>query len=90
MYEPNRIKNVFNALVHRADEQIDEPLDADSAAKKAEYHRAIDAFRGLPSRVSLAARHVSERVGAARQVPVLQSIIECLARHDASGHREVQ
>lgn len=75
--------NRFNAMVRHADEQIQEP-DPHSAASKAEFDRVIDAFRGLPSRLCLAARFVSERVGAARQVPVLQSIIECLAQHDAS------
>jgi hypothetical protein len=92
VYLPNRVRKLFNALVDCAGNHIVEPLETDSAAKKAEYQQVIDAFRGLPSRVSLAARCISERVGAARQMPVLQSIIECLAQHDAdaSGDRHMQ
>jgi hypothetical protein len=86
MFKPSRVATMFNALVCNTDEKIHEPTEFDSASAHAEFQGLIFAFRGLPSRICLAARFISERVGDARQIPVLPSIIEYLAQHDAGAN----
>ena len=81
MFKPDRVKAMFNALVCLENEEIRE-----TAANQAEYQHAILAFRGLPSRICLAANFISQRAGDARQVPVLPSIIEYLAQLDARAN----
>ena len=89
MFKPDRVKAMFNSLVCGEDEEIRE-----TAANQAEYQHAILAFRGLPSRICMAAQFISERAGDARRAPVLSSIIEFLAQHDAqviaSAARDMQ